>query len=491
MLRSLHGKLALLLLLVYGISSALYLMASLHAFETHQQETVQKYHRTLARHLVALSQAEAAADPDALYQACLMQKRFHPELNFYLLDAAGNILRATTDRIRLRRVDTRPIRTFLERSPMLPIRGDDPTMARHSSVFSAAALGPAGGYLYIVLSGPEFTSILNLGRDSYTMRVTLWYGLGGMLLALTTGFVAFLLITRRIVALSERMAAFRRDSLRDAGAPAFAPQPADEIERLENDFGDLTRRVERQMTSLCQIDRYRKDLIANVSHDLRTPIATLQGYLETLLLRGPAISLQEQRDFIEVAFRQGERLSKLIADLFELSKLDSGDPTMHVEPFAFAELVQDVAQKFSLKARQQGITLHATFPFDLPPVEGDIRLLERVLENLIQNALHHTPAGGSILLRLSAARQGIRVEVEDTGNGIPPEKQPYVFERYYRASGRRGDGAGLGLAIAKRVVELHTGRIGVSSRPGHGSTFWFELPRHHERPAPAPMRPFE
>lgn len=479
MLRSLHGKLALLLLLVYSASTAVYLLASLHAFETHQQEIVQKYHRALAERLVLQSRSGTDLNLETLFQNCLDQKRIHMELDFYLLDAHGAILRSTTATAALRRprVDLRPIREFLGKTPMLPIRGDDPSMQRHRTVFSAAPLNlPEGGYLYIVLSGPEYASILSMGRDSYTLRISLWYGLGGLLLALTTGFLAFMFTTRRIVTLSGKMAAFRRDSLTSVDNEMPAGPKGDEIEDLEAAFSDLTRRIETQMEALRQVDSYRKDLIANVSHDLRTPITTLQGYLETILLRGPGMSPQEQRECVEIAFRQGERLSKLIADLFELSKLDSSAPPLNIEPFSVAELVQDIAQKFSLKARQSGVELRTDFPFDIPVVLGDIRLIERVLENLIENALRHTPAGGHVTLRLAGRNGSVLVSVSDSGNGIPQTELAHIFDRYYRASGKRGDGAGLGLAIAKRVVELHGGHLAAASTLGQGSTFFFDLP---------------
>lgn len=476
---SLHGKLVVFLLAVYGASAAVYLAFSRHAYEMHQQEIIQKYNWELAAHLVAESSSNNGLNLDELFRHCQVMKKLIKDRDYYFLDARGVIVNGTTapGALLLHQVDLRPIREFLGPMPMLPVFGDDPVDPRHRAVFSVAPLGRAGnGYLYIVLSGPAYESSLAMARDSYTLSTSLWFGLGGLLLALTTGFLAFLVTTRRVVTLSRKMAAFRRDVVPMGGSPRPALSNGDEIEQLEDAFADLTQRIGAQMLALKEADGYRKDLIANVSHDLRTPIATLQGYLETILLRGQGMSARERREFVEIAFRQSERLSKLISDLFELSKLDSFEPNLHFEPFSVAELVQDIAQKFSLRASQQGVQLDTVFAFDIPMVFGDIRLVERVLENLLDNALRHTSPGGRVTLRLAAEEHGVRVSVEDTGIGIPPEELEHIFDRYYRVSTRRGDGAGLGLAIAKRVVELHGGELRVDSQPGVGTRFIFHLP---------------
>jgi len=486
---SLHVKLVIFLLLIYGVSAGTYLVFSRHAYETHQQEIIQKYNWQLAEHLVAESNGSNGLNQEALFQHCLIMKKLIKDRDYYFLDAQGVIENSTTasGALLLHRVDMRPIQEFLGPMPMLPIYGNDPTDPGRKAVFSAAPLGRASnGYLYIVLSGPEYESSLVMARNSYTLGTSLWFGLGGLLLALTTGFLAFVFTTRRIVILSRKLEAFRRDIIPAAASPLAEARKGDEIERLEVAFDDLKQRIGDQLLAIQQADSYRKELIANVSHDLRTPIATLQGYLETILLRGQNMVPEEQRNFVEIAFHQSERLSKLIADLFELSKLDSTAPSLHFEPFSIAELVQDIAQKFSLKASQQGVQLDTVFAFDIPMVSGDIRLIERVLENLIENALRHTPSGGRITLRLTAMKKGVRVAVDDTGSGIALDDLPHIFDRYYRASTKRGDGAGLGLAIAKRVVELHGSHLGVASQPGQGTTFTFDLPSQRYHPASAP-----
>jgi signal transduction histidine kinase len=219
--------------------------------------------------------------------------------------------------------------------------------------------------------------------------------------------------------------------------------------------------------------------VANVSHDLRTPIASLQGYLETLLIKEDVLSVEERRQYLGIALRHSERLGKLVAELFELAKLDSGHTELHREAFAPGELVQDVVLKYQLPAQREGVSIEARIPPDLPFVNADIGLIERVLENLLDNAIRHTPYGGRVAVSLAADAGRVAVQVTDTGCGIPAEELPYVFDRFYqvkKSEREASGGVGLGLAIAKRILDLHASTIAVASSPQSGTRFDFALP---------------
>jgi hypothetical protein len=222
----------------------------------------------------------------------------------------------------------------------------------------------------------------------------------------------------------------------------------------------------------------RRDLIANVSHDLRTPLQSMRGYLEVLAAKGDSLAAAQRRQYLNIAVRQSDRLAGLIDELFELAKLEFKGITLDRERFALAELAADVVQKFQLVAQGRNIELTVGAAPRLPFVDADLGLVERVLENLIGNALKHTPAGGHVHVQVSADDAGgVLVEVHDSGTGVAPEDLPHIFERLYRgAAGRtQSDGAGLGLAIARRIVELHGGEIGADSPPGEGTRMWFSL----------------
>lgn len=220
----------------------------------------------------------------------------------------------------------------------------------------------------------------------------------------------------------------------------------------------------------------RRDLIANVSHDLRTPLASLRGYVDTLLIKDDSLNFDKRRSYLEIVAKQSERLSHLVEQLFELAKLDFKGFEIDREPLKLDELGGDVLQKFELGAEQQEIALRFEAPDDVPFVHADIGLIERALENLIDNALKHSRAGGAVTLAIGCEQNQVRTKVTDSGDGIPEKDLPHIFDRFYRGDKSRGTaGAGLGLAITKRIVELHGSRISVASSAESGTCFSFAL----------------
>ncbi len=225
----------------------------------------------------------------------------------------------------------------------------------------------------------------------------------------------------------------------------------------------------------------RPDLLATVAHDLRTPLASLQGYLELLLLRQGDLDQAEARNYLHTAVRQSERLSRLVKDLFEWGRLEAGETQPNLEDFALAELLQDVVQRFESEAQQRKVQLRATAPHAPQAlVRADIALVERALVALLENALRHTPAGGSVSVEHRGDAGRAHVEVRDTGSGIGAADLAHIFSHYERServSGEHGGGeGGLGLAIVRRIVQLHGSELQIASVPGQGTRVTFDLP---------------
>jgi signal transduction histidine kinase len=270
-----------------------------------------------------------------------------------------------------------------------------------------------------------------------------------------------------------RASGFRRPLPADAAAPAGT---GDEIDQIASAFQEMSERITAQMVELERTDRLRRELVANVSHDLRTPLASLHGYLETLAVKQGRLTPEEEREYLAIATRHSERLGKLVSELFELTKLDASDTELTVERFSLAELVQDVVQDFRLRAEEREVALSVSLDRASGLVEADIRLVERALVNLVENALKFTPGGGRVTVSVEGREAKLRVEVRDTGCGIREAELPFIFERFYRTEkGREDGGSGLGLAIAKRILELHGSRIEVASALGEGTSFRFEM----------------
>jgi len=487
--RTLYGRLAAVLVALVGALGLICLAGAVFVTRLHLEEIDQRLNRSLAADLVKdkIPMTEGGIDQAALKDIFHMLMVINPRIECYLLDPQGAILAfsAPPGKVVRRSVSLAPVERLLGGSAPLPIRGDDPRGADRRKIFSAAPIQTGGelrGYLYVVLGGEEVDSVARMLAGSYTLRVGLGMLAAVVIFGLLSGLVLFHLLTRRVRRLAAAMDRFQQGGF--AEPVELVPprrEPGDEIDRLRAAFEEMAARITEQVAALKRTDALRRELVANVSHDLRTPLASLQGYLETLLLKEDRLPAAERRRYLETAARHSERLGRLVGELFELARLDAEETRPQVEPFPLAELVQDVVQKLRLDAEGGGVRLTCDFRPDLPFVAADIGLVERVLVNLLDNALRHTPNGGQVRVALAPTDGAMEVRVEDSGCGIPPEDLPYIFDRYYRVKTNQRDGkagAGLGLAIARRIVELHGGTIQAKSAHGAGSTFTFRLPLH-------------
>lgn len=474
----LAGGLALLLVCV----GLLYALISVSATQRYIQEVSQRLNRDLARNLVMDRNlvAEGRLDQQALKRTFEQYMSINPGIEIYLLDADGQILSYSADpgHVKRRSVDLEPIRRFLAGEPDFPLLGDDPRSHQGRKAFSVTPVPSADnleGYLYVVLRGEQYDAVDALLRESHVLRLGGWAMAISLGVGLVAGLLVLRLVTRRVQHLAGRMDAFAAATPRTGAPPGAA---GDEVDRLEAAFDDMARRIRAQIGELEEQDALRRRLVAQVSHDLRTPLASLRGYLESLQMRRESLSEAERGEYLAVALRHAERLSHLVGDLFELAALDARERQPHCEPFPMAELAADVVEKFRLRARQQGVALEVEPPRVLPLVAADVGLAERVLDNLLDNALTHTPPGGTVSLSLEEADGRVWTRVRDSGPGIPPDQLEQVFEPFFRGGDRAhgAEHAGLGLAIARRIVELHGGELRVASPPGQGAEFRFSLP---------------
>ena len=496
MLKTLHGKLSLVLLGLLCLTGLLYLALTLVTTQMYFQEVNQKVNRRLAADLTTHLAARGLLRPANQGRAQAEIKELmaiNPSVEVYLLDARGGIqtYSVAPDTVKRRGVSLAPIRLFLSGAAPLPILGDDPRDPRGRKVFSAAAFSSEGqtGYVYVILGGEGYDATARLPERSAILRSSFATVVVILLFVLAAGLLFFRLLTRRLRWLTASMETFRDQDYHDPetvlSARLFTPWPGitpprDEIDRLGLVHLQMTNRIRGQILALAQADTHRREMISNVSHDLRTPLAALHGYLETLLMKEGSLTPEEQRGYLQVALRHSERLAKLIGELFDLAQLDSGEMRLNPETFSLGELVQDVVQQHDLAARQKGLRLQALLPDDLPFVSADIALVERVLGNLLENALRYTPEGGAVTIRLALQVGKIEVRVADTGSGIRPEDLPHIFERFYRVprQSEKPGCVGLGLAIVKRILELHGSAIQVESAPDQGTAFTFHLPVH-------------
>lgn len=251
------------------------------------------------------------------------------------------------------------------------------------------------------------------------------------------------------------------------------------------EFGRLARSFNRMTEELERAARQRRNLTADVAHELRTPVHIIQGKLEGVLdgVYEPTV------EHIVATLEETRLLARLVDDLRILSLAEAGQLPLVREPIDLVELLTDVQTSFSGQAEAAGVDLRVKVNSDLSTtrIMADVGRLDQVLGNLTANALRHTPPGGSISLKAERIPAGARITVRDTGEGIPPEDLPYAFDRFWRGDRSRssagGAGSGLGLAIARQLVQAHGGQIGVESELGQGTMFFIDLPAGEPEPS--------
>ena len=245
--------------------------------------------------------------------------------------------------------------------------------------------------------------------------------------------------------------------------------------------------VLHDITDLRKLERVRRDFVANVSHEFKTPLTAIQGFAETLLA-GAMDDPQHRVRFLQIILEHSRRLARLTDDLLELSKMDADRLALEVDRLSASQLVQSCIETTQRVANEKHLRFSINLPQCLPDVAADRRRIAEVLQNLLDNAIQYTPAGGEIVVSASAGGQEVTFTVSDTGIGIPQVDQPRIFERFYRvdvARSREVGGTGLGLSIAKHLVEAHGGRIWVESEVGRGSQFHFTVPVFQPHHAPS------
>ena len=487
----LHVRLSLLAAALMLLTGALLWAASARHAERTAVEASQRMNVGLADFIVA-HQPRPLIDSDGRPDELLMRElagvvmQINPAVEVYVLDPSGRVLsHAIEGEGKLStQVDVQRVRSLVapRRPDIYPVFGDDPRGGGRSTIVSVAPIGDAAsmrGYLYVVLQGRMQQSVQATLANSSALR-TAAAGIGAVVI------VAALVLALALARLTRplRRLTIAAEQFRGADEAAAAPLHGGEIERLTQATLAMRERIAEQFRRIEDAERMRGELIGNISHDLHTPLASVQGYLETVLLRGAALDDAAREQHLRTALSQARKLDRRIGELFELSKLDAGRVQPRVEVFCLAELLQDVVQDYRLQAQQAGVAIVLdTGRHGTARVRADIALIERVLQNLVDNALRHTGAGGRVCLAIEAVPpQQLMLTISDTGAGIAPEHVPHIFERYWRPGEAEprdvpARSAGLGLAIVKRIVELHGSVVRVRSVPQQGTSFAFALPQ--------------
>ncbi|GAK76918.1 two-component sensor histidine kinase [Nonlabens ulvanivorans] len=473
-------------LLILGMA-ACYILVTTYFSNQHHLATQQEINAPLAQHLIDEKFADASPFmEDGSVNKAVFGDLMHDmmavnrSIEVYLLGIDGEVLHSVvlehSPKEPALYVDTKPITDFIESDYKGFCLGDDPRDRSERKIFSVAPFENNGrnGYIYIILSGEAY----QLASSNIFNKYIKSFGLGAI--ALTTfftlliGFVLIWFITKNLRTITQVARRFKEG---DLYARIEDPEKTD-VAVFAHTFNDMADTINENLEEIKSVDELRRQLIANVSHDLRTPLAVLKGYADTLQEKSSSLTEQEKNKYLNVISSNSDKLTNLVEQLFEYSKLEAKQIEPLMEQFSITDLCLDLVSKYDILAKKKNIDLSiAVKNNENILVYADISLIERALQNLIDNALKFTPDNGSIRVELEKSGEQCLVKVNDSGIGIAPEMQSSIFERFKQSSESFAkNGAGLGLAIVKKILDLHQSTITVMSKQNSGSTFKFNLP---------------
>lgn len=483
---SLTWKIGSTFLLILLILSAVYLYIAVWTAEMYYQEAVQKMGSQIAPHIVDENKFFTNGETDET----VLKNLFHeimvinPSLEVYLLNTEGKIITffAPDKKIIMEAVDLEPIKQFVAEEGKEFVMGNNPRDPKAHSTFTAAEVYEDDilrGYLYIIISGEEFNNAAQFVWGSFMLRLAVRSTSITLIAAIIITFISLLLITKNLRKMVGVIREFKNGKL-DA---RIKFKQTGELKEFANSFNEMADTIVQNMQDLKTMDNLRRELVANVSHDLRTPLATIHGYSETILMKSETMSDKERTEHLTTILNSTQRLKKLVEELFELSKLEARESKPNLEAFQLSELAQDIRQKNLILAETKKINLTVDTPHDLPLVYADIGMIERVFQNLIDNAIKFTPESGTIMVTLKKENENIKVKISDSGIGISEEEIPHIYDRFNQGVNgeKKSKGLGLGLAIVKKILEVHGVDIATTSIPNKGTTFSFDIPVYKSR----------
>jgi signal transduction histidine kinase len=481
-------KLSISFLLIIILIGVIYVLLSLFFSYKFFEETTQKLNANVANHLIE----EKFKDVSPFLEDGTINKPLFGDImhdmmavnrgiEVYLLNQTGEVLYSVVldhgKNEKITKVNIAPLKEYISNKGDIYILGDNPRNMNEKKIFSTAPYNIDGhkGYVYIILASKAFQNVEKSLFSSYFIKSGIIYSILTMIFAILIGWLSIRFLTKNLRSIIYHVNRFREGDI-DSRIPN--PKKSD-LSVLALTYNDMADTISKNIEEIKSVDVLRRELIANVSHDLRTPLAIMQGYVETLQIKKGNLSEQQETDYMNIINKSTNQLTQLVSQLFEYSKLESKQVKPNKEPFAITDLIHDIQANYQMIVREKNIKLVAEIKDNTPLVFADIGLVERVIQNLLENAIKFTPNNGLITIITDYDGKDVTIKIKDSGTGISEEDQKHIFERFRQTdSKQKKSGIGLGLAIVKKIIELHETNINIISKPNEGSTFEFYLPSY-------------
>lgn len=473
-----YGRLAVLLSLLVILLVAGYSLLTGFIAIRYFKETHQRLNREVAAHIATFSKPFVGMNVNykATERIFFNAMVTNPSAEVYLLDTTGQIMiyHSPPEKIKRHRVNLAPVRRFIQTHGFVFIQGDDPKQVDGQQVFSAAQVvdkGQLQGYVYVVLLGEGYGTSLSQLLKSYAVEWGLKTTLFMLLATLAVGFLVFYLLTRDLTRIIQTVIRFRdgdltaRTQLKSTG----------DLAPLANAFNNMADQLTQSLDQLRTSEQLRRDLVANVSHDLRSPMTSIRGYAETLDMDSSLNTIQKSH--VAAILHSTQRLTKRVNELFELSKLEARERQPEKEPFLLSDLLTEIFTNFQLLAEQKRIAFTCV-NCELPTVcYADVNMVEQVLQNLVENAIRYTPDKGRVQIQLDNQGQKLTVSVLNSVRSLSEPTLNYLLSHQLNntESVKRPPNTGLGLAIITKILSLHGSALHVTMPTDHEVCFSFAL----------------
>jgi signal transduction histidine kinase len=476
---SLFSQLALTFLLMLGLLATVYGYLTFTLVNRYFEATHQRLNREVAAHIVKFmapftQEGVNRKGAEAIFFQAMVT---NPSVEVYLLDSTGRVelYHADDGQIKRHHVDIAPIHEYIQNEGTAYIKGDNPRTENQQAIFSAASVvqnGRPRGYVYVILTSSNYGSVMGLLRQNYVVQ----WGVGTLfitlLAALAIGLFAVYRLTKNLRHVIERVQQFQTGDL----STRIRVEPTSELASLADTFNNMAETLTRNIDQLQQAEQLRRNLVATVSHDLRTPLAAIHGYAETLVLKD-SLPETQTKEYAGIILQSTAKLIKLVAELFELSKLEAHETQLHREPFVLAELVMELFTKFRLIAQQKQITFTCDNCQLSALCFADVGMTERVLQNLVENAIRYVPPGSFVRISLALELTTILVRIENATNGLSEPVRAYLLGSFPDGNlAGRPTGVGLGLAIVRKILGLHDSQLVTTLPTEQSIRFTFSLP---------------